>query len=90
MSGQARTLILVWAALLGLLLATVASTFLPLGAFRTAAALGFAAIKAALIAWFYMHLRQEGGLVRLAAATGIVWLLLMIGIMSADYLTRQA
>ena len=88
---HSRLLVLVWAALLVLLAATVGASFLPIGGSgRTAISLSIALAKAALIFWFYMHLREEGGLVRLAAAAGALWLLIMLALMSADYLTRGA
>ncbi|WP_185999030.1 cytochrome C oxidase subunit IV family protein [Novosphingobium aerophilum] len=51
-------------------------------------AFGIASAKAALILWFFMELRQEGGLARLAAIAGFVWLAILFTLTAADYLTR--
>jgi cytochrome c oxidase subunit IV len=86
--ASARTLVLVWVALLALLTLTIGATFLPIGPLKPVANLGSAFAKALLIFWFYMHLAEESGLVRLAAAGAAAWLLIMFGLMSTDYLTR--
>src|SRR5881394_2214003 len=52
-----RTYLLVWASLMGLLLATLASAYMPLGAFNSLVNLAFAAAKAMLVAWFFMRWR---------------------------------
>jgi len=81
-------LVLVWAALMVLLAITLGAAFLPLGAARPWIAYGIATAKAALILWYFMELRQEGGLVRLAAIAGFVWLAILFTLTAADYLTR--
>jgi cytochrome c oxidase subunit 4 len=88
MASSARTLVLVWAALLVLLALTIGATFLPIGPLKPAVNLGIAFAKAALIFWFYMHLREESGLVRLAAVGAGAWLLIMLMLMSSDFLAR--
>lgn len=42
-----------------------------------------------LIFWFYMHLWEQDGLVRLAAMTGAVALAILLGLVSTDYLARS-
>jgi cytochrome c oxidase subunit 4 len=89
MELSARTLVLVWVALMVLLAITIGATFVPVGTgFKTAVNLGVALTKAVLIFWFYMHLREETGLVRLAAVGAAAWLGIMLLLMSSDYLTR--
>lgn len=47
-----------------------------------AVALGFAAVKAALIGWFFMRLRHEGWIVRGAVLVGVFAVLVMaVGIL---------
>ena len=81
-------LLVVWAGLMFLLAATLAASFLVSGAASAATGVAIALIKAFLVFWFFMRLRSEGGLIRLAAMGGGVWLLLLGGLASADYLAR--
>lgn len=50
--------------------------------------LGIAALKAFLIMWFFMHVREGSGLLRLFAFGGLFWLLILLGLSLGDYLTR--
>jgi len=77
-----------WIVLLLLLCATVGASFVLAGAASLAVALGIAFAKAAVVYWFFMGLRREGGLVRLAAVIGTLWLLILLSLASLDYLTR--
>jgi cytochrome c oxidase subunit 4 len=80
-----RSLFFVWFALLALLSATVAASFLLRGGPSLATSLGIALAKGALVVWFFMNLRREGHLVRLAAAGAIVVLLIFLFLVSTDY-----
>ena len=82
------TYVVVYLVLLGLLGTTVGTYYLQLGALGVAANLGIAAAKALLIAWFFMHLREVSGLVRLFALGGLFWLAILFGLSLSDYLTR--
>ncbi len=73
-----RTLILVGAALLGLTAVTIGVSYLDLGALHTPVGLGIAALKAALILMYFMHVRGSSGWVRLTIAVGVVWLGILI------------
>lgn len=81
-------LILIWAAMLVLLALSVGVTFLPIGLWRQAISLSIAAVKAALILWFFMELRRSEGVVRLAAVGALTFLAIMFTLFSADYVTR--
>ena len=81
-------LVLVWAILMVLLAGTIGATFLPLGKLMPAANFGIALVKAILIFWVYMHLREVHGTVRLIAAGAVAWLVIMFALMGSDYLTR--
>lgn len=84
-----RPLIVVWLALLLLLASTVTASFLLTGAASLATGLGIAITKAALVYWFFMRLRSERGLLRLAAGAGFAWLLILLFLLSLDYVTRH-
>ncbi|MET4701375.1 cytochrome c oxidase subunit 4 [Constrictibacter sp. MBR-5] len=88
MKADAARLIAVWAALMGLLALTVAGSFFSLGAGNAVLGIGIAVAKAALILWFFMHLRREAPLVRIAAVGTVVWISTMLILISADLLTR--
>jgi cytochrome c oxidase subunit IV len=88
MSGAVR-LLLVWAALMALLALTVGAAFLPIGMAKPWVAYAIATAKAILILWFFMEMRRESGLARLAAIAGFVWLAILIMLTATDYLTRH-
>lgn len=87
--GGIRPLLLVWAALLALLALTIAASFVLTGPLSLAASLSIALAKAALVFWFYMHLKEEGGLVRLAAVAAGAWLLILFALSASDFATRH-
>ena len=68
MRAEAVRAVIVWAALQALLALTVLLAFAPLGALKAPIAYAIATAKATLVMWFFMELRREGGLPRLAAA----------------------
>jgi cytochrome c oxidase subunit 4 len=76
------------AALLVLLAAAVLIWKLDMGVAGTTLGLLVAAAKAGLIAWIFMELRVSSPLVRLFAAAGLYWLVLLIALTLADFLTR--
>jgi cytochrome c oxidase subunit IV len=83
-----KTYLLVFAALLGLLLLTVAVAFIDLGLFNIVVALGIATAKALLIALYFMHLRYSDRLIWVVAAGGAFWLGILLTLTMSDYLTR--
>jgi cytochrome c oxidase subunit IV len=89
MTRPQSTFLFVYLALLCLLALTIGSAqFLSLGAFKPVVNLGIAAIKAALIAWFFMHVREGGPLVRLFSVAALFWLVILFGLGLSDWLTR--
>jgi cytochrome c oxidase subunit 4 len=85
------TFLFVYLALLCLLALTIgAAQLVQLGPFKPVVNLGIAAIKAALIAWFFMHVREGSGLVRLFAVAALFWVLILFGLGLSDWLTRAA
>lgn len=86
MSG--RAVLRCWAALMGLLALTTGLAFVPLGGAQLTVSLAIAVIKALLVLVLFMELKGSSGLVRVFAAAGFFWLLIMIGLTSADYTHR--
>lgn len=80
--------ILIWLALVVLLAATVGASFVLTGPLGLAVSLTIACAKAGLIYWYFMHLREEGGLQRIAALGAGAWLLILITFVSVEYATR--
>lgn len=74
--------------LLVLTLLTTALAYVPMGAWNPVSALLIAAVKAAWIGVFYMHLRRSSGLVLLFVANGVAMLLLLVGLVFADVAAR--
>lgn len=68
----------VYLCLVALTLATAASALIDRGRIvAVTAALSIAAIKAALIAFYYMHLKEEGPLIYAIVLTGITAVLIL-------------
>jgi cytochrome c oxidase subunit 4 len=88
MSARPMVLVFVYLALIALLAATILAAQLDIGRLKPVVNLGIAAMKAALILWFFMHLRTRGPLVRLFALGGFVWLTLLFGLGFGDWLSR--
>lgn len=84
------TPLLTWAALMALLCATIGYALLPHAPFKPVVALSISAMKATLIALFFMRLIKEAPLVRLAALAGLFWLSFLFLFAFADYLTRAS
>jgi cytochrome c oxidase subunit 4 len=78
-----------WAALMGLLAATIAASYVFTGAGSVAASLGIAFAKATLIYLFFMNFRRETGLLRLAGIAAVIWLAILLFFIAADYWTRR-
>ncbi len=78
----------VWLALLALLAATAGLAYIPLGTGNVFASVAIGALKAVVIALFFMQLLKSDGTVRLASLAGFVFLLVLFLLSFADYLTR--
>ena len=84
-----RAYAITWAALLVLLALTFGLAHLRLGAFNTVASLVIAAVKTALVALFFMHLRRGRALLVLFALAAPFALAILFALSGADYLTRE-
>ena len=78
----------VFAALIAFTAATVAAAFTDLGPFNTVVALSIAAVKALLVLLYFMHLCYSSRLTWAFAATGFVWLALIISLTMSDIASR--
>jgi cytochrome c oxidase subunit 4 len=83
-----KTNILVLCALLTLTALTVLVAFQDMGRMNNVAAIGIACLKASLVIWFFMHVKFASTLVRIAIATGLIFLLILFGFVMADVTTR--
>ena len=81
--------LLIWACLMLLLAATFSCAWLKLGFWNTCISFAVAAIKAALVAVFFMHLRRGSRSVRVAAFIALFMISLLFVISGSDYATRQ-
>lgn len=84
-----RLVLRCWLALMVLLALTTASAFLPLGSANLFVSLAIAVAKALVVLLFFMELKVSSALVRVFAAAGFFWLLIMIALFSADYTHRS-
>lgn len=87
-AAEVRRYLLTWLALLGLLLITLGSALVPLGSLNIVLNLGIAVAKTLLVMIVFMHLSRGAPVVRLAAATGFLWLALLLTLTLSDYLSR--
>jgi len=85
-----RLLFFVWAALLLLLLLTWGLAQFDLHHFNIVAALSIALLKMVLVILIFMHVRYKPPLTWIFVAAGFIWLLIMIDLTLADYITRGA
>ena len=83
-----RTLVIVFAALLGLVVVTIAIAFFDFGILNKGIALLIATTKAALIMLFFMNLRHSSKLIWVFAGLGFFGLAIMIIIAMGDYVAR--
>jgi cytochrome c oxidase subunit IV len=67
---------------------TVFAATVDLGMWNTPVALLIAVAKALLVVLFFMHVKYSSRLVSLAVGASILWLLLLIVGVVADYLSR--
>lgn len=75
-------------ALLLLLAVSFGIAHLRLGPWGVVAGVAIAAIKALLVALYFMHIRYTSGFLRVAAAAGVFWLGVLIVLTLSDYLSR--
>jgi cytochrome c oxidase subunit 4 len=83
-----RRLLAAWLALIGLMLTSLGSAYLPLGGLNVVAGLAIAALKAGIVVWLFMRLGSAGTMARIAAAVGFATWGLLVALSGVDYATR--
>ncbi|MCA9599522.1 MAG: cytochrome C oxidase subunit IV family protein [Myxococcales bacterium] len=81
--------VLSFVALLLLTAATFGLSFVHLGALEIPVALGIAAAKSAIVAFYFMHLIEQPSSHRIAASAGVVFIAIVVTLTSLDVLTRS-
>ncbi|HWT72241.1 MAG TPA: cytochrome C oxidase subunit IV family protein [Oxalicibacterium sp.] len=81
--------LLIWASLMLLLAATFSSAWLELGFWNTFINFAIAALKAALVVFFFMHLRRSSRSIRVAAFVALFMIGLLFIVSGSDYVTRH-
>jgi cytochrome c oxidase subunit 4 len=88
MKTAIREAAIVWLALMVLLALTCGSAFIAMGEWNMIANMAIAAIKALLVALFFMHLKHARPAYRLVAVIALFTLGLLLGLSGTDYATR--
>jgi len=83
-----RTYLIVYAALIVLLFATVGGAMLPLGAMHLPVAMTIAVIKAVMIVLIFMHVYYSSALTKITSIAALLWASLLLAITLADYFSR--
>ena len=92
MSGHVipkRIYFMIFASLLALTALTTGMAFVDLGPWNTVVALVIACFKASLVLLFFMHLRWTTQLNRVVWLSALLWLVILIGLTSIDFLSRS-
>jgi cytochrome c oxidase subunit 4 len=84
-----KTYYLIFAALIGMTLLTVALSFVKLGGLHLIVGLAIATTKAVLVALFFMHLLYTSRLSWTMFLSGLFWLGILLSLTLADYLSRN-
>jgi cytochrome c oxidase subunit 4 len=78
----------IFGALMALTAITVAVAWVNLGSLNILVALGVAVFKASLVVLYFMHLKYSSKLTWAVVGAGLFWLMILLSILMADYLTR--
>ena len=84
-----RVYLNVFAALMVLLVFTVAVAYWELGILDDLIAMTIATAKAVLVILYFMHVRYGSRLTWLIAASGFFWLFILVLLTLSDFLTRD-
>ena len=87
-SPGVRTYLTVYVVLLALVALTVEAARHDLGKLNFTVAVLIAAVKALLIALYFMHVRQNTALIKLVVFAGLMWLGILLSLTLTDYWTR--
>lgn len=83
-----KTYALVFAALIVLTVTTVEVSKIELGVFNFVCAMTIAVIKATLVVWFFMHVRDSTSMTKLFVVAGLFWMSILIVFTMSDYASR--
>jgi len=83
-----KTYVLVYAALIVLLAATVGIAYIDLGTPNVAIALAIATIKSLLVMIWFMHLKEAEHIDWVFASAGFFFLLVLLGLTFVDFASR--
>lgn len=83
-----RLFVGVWVALMVLLLVTIGSAFLDLGAFNVVVNLAVSVLSAWLLMTYFMHETPARRLTIMASALGFIWLAILVSLSLTDFLAR--
>lgn len=78
----------IFGALMVLTVVTVGAAFVDLGRFNFAVAIAIASFKASLVIWYFMHVKYQSHLTKLTFATGLFFLVILLGMSLIDYVSR--
>ena len=88
--GEAiRTYLIVYAALIVLLVLTIAAAFMHLGHLSIVVAMTIGCVKAALVVLYFMHVRLGSPLVKFFILAALLFLGMLASLTFSDYLTRS-
>ena len=68
---------------------TVSAAYINLGTFNFPVAMLIAGFKASLVIWYFMHMKYQSHLTKLALATGIFFLAILLGETMVDYVSKD-
>ena len=83
-----RTNLIIFGALMGLLVVTVAAAYVVPASLAVPVALAIATVKAVLVLLYFMHVRWSSRLTQVFAGAAFLWLGIMLSLTMADYLSR--
>jgi cytochrome c oxidase subunit IV len=86
---QKRTYFTIFAILMCLTALTVIAAFQDLGRLNPIVALTIAVCKGTLVVLYFMHVRYSSRLTWVFAASGFVWLLILVALTLSDYMSRS-
>ena len=83
-----KTYFAVFGGLLGLTALTTWIAYQDLGFLNTPVALLIASFKVVIVVLYFMHVKFSSRMVKVLAATGFLWLLILFALTLGDYETR--
>ena len=84
-----RIYLIVFVVLMGLTAVTIFISYHDLGSLNNVVALTIAVTKATLVILYFMHIRYSPSLTKLVAAGSFLWLIILLSITMADYISRD-